>query len=745
MKNIVIISLCLFGVFVFYSCISKEDSSIYNIDCDIKDEITLPLMEWNICGPLSLKDDSLLADSVFQGKITMNTIQRKKEICTFFLNDLYTPKYGQIDLKELYDINPKDTTRIYKDKYSILGSTITTPAQTQMYLEVKHSMPITIVLNRDTLERLFMQGLNLYRLKLKEGENSLYVKAGMDADDLSLETTLYDSLSVARLYAEGQSGNIVFPLISAQDKIVTITNDHQNVIDAPTNISFIDVYGKVIYKKILVKDSIRFTVPYLESGKSYTCEMTIGNTMVRQSVLCGNCDEMYEKYMCLRNELPTGCKRADEIDQILFRLNFLLEHPSRQDDWWWQFKIAPLTYQLEHIFAHINGKYGQDDTEPNIKFMTYHSELDSGMQRYVLATPNKVSKTKRIPLVVLIRPIIDTHRHIFSCPQIARQWAVNQMQSLANRYGYIVMMPEMRTYLDEDISPMAEAELKLAILDVKKYYDIDDDRIYLHANCSGGSRALKIASANPEMFAAIGLYAPKYDEELLKNQIRNIKHIPVMIHYDPLDKHSPYIFFKNLIKDCKDIGIPLKMSIKRNSGAFYNVVLTGEEAFDFFKDKKRTINKSEVKQIKDNNKIWDFYSRPFVYVYNSSDTTRNYNNIVDSIKTEYENCFYTSLPLKSDTKISVYELKTKNLFLIGSKFVRKEITELYKNLNCCKPQSRTVELNVYENIYSKGHKIIVYDSEPFNQFQHSLKRSWLFCNNRQKARIISTNEYGSIK
>ena len=173
------------------------------------------------------------------------------------------------------------------------------------------------------------------------------------------------------------------------------------------------------------------------------------------------------------------------------------------------------------------------------------------------------------------------------------------MQAWANHYQYIIMMPEMRTYLKEDVTPEAINEMKLAIQDVQQHYPIDTTRIYLHANCSGGYRALQIATGNPDMFAAIGLYAPDYQRSTEEKptrthaphlQIERLKGIPLFIHYDPLDGHSTYDAFADLINDSKRVGIPLTLSVKRNSGQFYNVVLVGEEALDFFRDKHRTDN-----------------------------------------------------------------------------------------------------------------------------------------------------------
>ena len=93
------------------------------------------------------------------------------------------------------------------------------------------------------------------------------------------------------------------------------------------------------------------------------------------------------------------------------------------------------------------------------------------------------------------------------------------------------------------------------------------------------------------MFKALALYAPLYhrsfsdewsNEHKPELFINKLKNVPMFIHGDPVDKHSPYSIYKDLIDDCKRYDIPLTLSFKLNSGKYYNVVLVGEEALDFF-------------------------------------------------------------------------------------------------------------------------------------------------------------------
>jgi len=624
------------------------------------------------------------------------------------------------------------------------------------YLEIKHSMSISVWLNNELLKRREIQGLDVFKLSLMKGFNELVVKAQMDTDDLSFEATLHDSLSIARIFAEQQSGNIIYPLINGQTKRVTLTNAHQQLLNIPVELSFFDVKGKNVCKVELLRDSFNYYIPELKNNHSYICEMHLGRNSVRQPVSCNNPDSAYIQFIKRRRTLPDSHSRANEIDQLLYRYQFLLNHPSRYEgDWWWQFKIGQLIYEIDHIFARIDSTYGRYDSEPNIQFITYNSSLDGGTQRYVVATPNHFKEKGKKPLVIVIRPDIEKHWHFFTCPQIARQWAINQMQSLANKYKFIVMMPEIRSYEDEDLTPMASAELDLAIKDVCKHFDIDTTRIFLHANCSGGYRALRYATNHPKLFAGIALYAPVYEryneskwsqESAPVNNIHLLRGVPFMIHYDPTDTHNPLENFERLINDCKREDIPLTLSIKRNSGRYYNVLLTGEEAFCFFNKIKGTNNNppsdvlstNKIKN-KTSSVIADFYSSPFIYVYHAEDTTYAYRNLVDSIKFEYEQKLFSHLPLKADNNLNLKDFNHKNLFFIGNCF-NEEIMK-YLNILIVSESSlqlsteKNAQLQIINNPLKKNGKIILYSFKDITKYEHVIHCPWNILKEQEISRI----------
>ena len=415
--------VCYIYVFLVFILLihSCDHSKVYQI-APKGTSYSLPLLQWEVCGPLSEEADSKLVDSLLQKRIEFSSVHRST---ADFLNSIHIPRFSQADLKEFYDIDPEDSLRHHTTEFSLMRCTLNTKRKTALFLELRHLMPMTVFLNGDSLNSFGVQDPDIYPLTLKEGANELLIKAGMDADALWWEALVCDSACMVSRYVARRSGNIIYPLISRHSKKILLTAPHANVSRQPVSLRFTDVRGKEVTSVRLQNDSLRYIIPEMEPEHSYLCELRIGDAVARQPVCCSNADDSYARLVRTRSGMDEDDIRTTETDQLLHRFRFLLSHPSRTDDWWWQFKIGQLVYEIDRLSCHENDTDGQPDLDPNIRFVTYRSELDGGIQRYLLATPNPpLAGSRPLPLVVVIRPDIEIHHHFLTCPQIARQWAV---------------------------------------------------------------------------------------------------------------------------------------------------------------------------------------------------------------------------------------------------------------------------------------------------------------------------------
>lgn len=750
MNNIaykIVVVFTLFCICMFNSCgDNKSHSVIIKSEQDsVIDKITV----WNVTGTFTEQEDSALSRTSIYLPDTLSLLKSFSSNKKLWHNGYYMPKYGQLDLKEVFNINVADTTKVLNSLVTYLSCKIQVEKSRKMFLLVNTKMEHTEYLNGDSLTDKGFKELYIIPVNLKSGENDLVVRVTGGKGDYWYEATLYDSVSIAKMYAEEHTGNIIYPII--KNDTISITESHWNITNSPIKLFFQDVNGNNVAETVLKKGANSYYIPGFNANCTYLCNMVIEGYTVRQPVMKGNFEEIEVYFKSLSDSLPDAHPRKDEIKQLLYRLWKLNTITGKmREEPWYPFKFPWVTYQLEHIFAHLNGTYGNDDNENNFKFITYRSELDGCLQRYLLVTPNSIDKNKKYPLVVVMRPCCEKRYHLYFSPQIAHQFVVNDMQAVANKYNMFIIMPEARMMLNEDMIPFAEAEMKLALADVQEHYNIDENRIYLHANCSGGYRALKFATLNPNLFAAIALYAPVYKRNDKDNVdiacapetlIKNLRNVPILIFGDPADTHSPTSMYADLVKDCEKHNIPYKLTMKRNTGLGfhgYHRLIVGRDACEFLLDKhKETRKHIRYSFPPKDTTVTDFYSKPFVYVYNARDTSVVYKELVDNIREEYEVYLYSVLPLDKDngllrmpmvpdTRVTHKMLSEKNIFLVGEDFTNPSVGDLVKRIRSkkeCKKKD-DITLSLHNNPDNKDHLILLYTSRKGSRFKHLINYPW---------------------
>lgn len=730
------------------SCSESTHSSDYVLT--VQGTVETNIINWNVVGTFTKEQDKLIASAMQKGGI------RKPQMKTtpnarFWHNDVYEPKYGQLDLKEVFNINVGDTAKVLDSLVTYLSCKVQVDQPRNMFLLVNTKMEHIEYLNGDSLINKCFKELNIFPVSLTSGENELVVRVTGGKGDYWYEASLYDSVSIAKIYAEEHTGNIIFPVV--KNDTIHLTENHWDITESPIKLFFQDVSGNHVAETFLRNEQTSYYVPGLNKNRAYLCNMIIEGDTIRQPVMTGTFEDSEILFKSLRDSLPDGHPRADEIDQLLYRLWKLNTITGKmREEPWYPFKFPWVIYQLEHIFAHLDGTYGNDWNENNFKFITYRSELDGCLQRYILVTPNSVDKNKKYPLVVVMRPCSEKRYHLYFSPQIAHQFVVNDMQAVANKYNMFIVMPEARMMLNEDMIPFAEAEMRLAITDVQEHYNIDENRIYLHANCSGGNRAMKFAALNPDMFAAIALYAPVYKRDNKGNvdtvcapetMIGNLRNTPLLIFGDPADTHSPVSMYADLVRDCDKYDVPYTLMMKRNKGLGYHGyhrLIVGRDACEFFVDKR----KERKKHIRytfppRDTTIADFYSKPYIYVYNAQDTTNVYKELVDSIREEYEVYLYSVLPLDKDNglprmpmvpdmRVTRKMLSEKNIFLIGEDFTNSLVDNLVKRVKRDNISSRRgdISLTLHNSPDVKEHLILLYTSRKGSRFKHRINYPWRY-------------------
>ena len=151
---------------------------------------------WNVVGPVSAEYDSMNFQKLLATPDSLLQIQREDTVGLWH-SGIYCPLYNQLDLREVYNIAPEDTSHILADKIVYLHCKLNASAETEAYIEAKYRMDSRLFLNGDTLHRVDIQGLNFYPVHLVKGTNHLLVKVNGTGEDLSFEAQVLDSISMA--------------------------------------------------------------------------------------------------------------------------------------------------------------------------------------------------------------------------------------------------------------------------------------------------------------------------------------------------------------------------------------------------------------------------------------------------------------------------------------------------------------------------------------------------------------------
>jgi len=164
-------------------------------------------------------------------------------------------------------------------------------------------------------------------------------------------------------------------------------------------------------------------------------------------------------------------------------------------------------------------------TGPFVK--AYVSRVDASLQPYAIYVPRDYDPARSYPLVISLHGGGANHvlnlRRVFgkgNKPDEPDVEAMKYFPPLPDA-DFIVASPYARGTMG--YAGMAEKDVFRVIEEVKKYYRIDEDRLYLTGHSMGAVGTWQIALEHPDMFAAIACVSGVTDTEEAAKQYGMIK------------------------------------------------------------------------------------------------------------------------------------------------------------------------------------------------------------------------------
>jgi pimeloyl-ACP methyl ester carboxylesterase len=237
------------------------------------------------------------------------------------------------------------------------------------------------------------------------------------------------------------------------------------------------------------------------------------------------------------------------------------------------------------------------ETGPQV--LTFFSDADDTEQPYGLYLPKNYDENKKYPLVIMLHGAGSNHRLALR-RVFGKSNANGENDVEATRYypewkdiDYIVASPFARGTAGYQGIP--EKDVYDVLADVKKRFNIDEDRTYLTGLSMGGGGTLWIGLTRPDIWAALAPVCPAPPAGTDK-YMSNAFNLPMHFYHGDKDPAVPVAVSRDWVKKIKDLGGKVEYDeypgVEHNS---WENAYKDEAVFEWFGQFKRNLFPDEVK------------------------------------------------------------------------------------------------------------------------------------------------------
>jgi predicted esterase len=185
--------------------------------------------------------------------------------------------------------------------------------------------------------------------------------------------------------------------------------------------------------------------------------------------------------------------------------------------------------------------------------LAYRSDLDGMLMPYRIYVPPDYDKSKKYPLIMFL--------HGANCDENTFM-GIGVLQPAAKLHGYIVASINGRGpfsgYRKEN---GAQQDLFDVMALMHKYYNIDDQRVYLTGHSMGGMGTWSVGLECRDRLAALAPMAGTRNTPDLEAQLASGRKIPILITAGGLDTALPPEPAIQVYRKLKELGYPAKIVV----------------------------------------------------------------------------------------------------------------------------------------------------------------------------------------
>lgn len=473
-------------------------------------------------------------------------------------------------------------------------STLESPSEQDLYLLFSGDDYVGIWVNGEQIGISFTQPgvlhFNMLRpVTLKKGKNTVVVKLLNDADDMMLKVVLATKQYAFDRFCSKNHYNFLEKCMISGN-VINIKRNPATFIGSPIPFKVSDMLNRIVCQGVMQPDKNEYALSDIEPMHNYRLSFTHLGTTASETFFVGSPDDAYLHYEAKINQLPQ--QTQTDYSGVLYRFGRLMNITEKGNQNQFLRKICVLTENLERLQNQAL-QLSTGSLPTGIRIYGFRSRIDNSDQHYVVFAPDSVSASDTLPVVFVARPAIENHHPFLSSPQFAKSYVFDWALYMANRYRMYILFSSLRVYGAEKLAAVSDVDFDEVMTDFSQRTHWDTTRLYLHGNCLGAERALELATRFPHRFRAIGLYSPVFEsnDSPLGSYatLQNIKHIPVYVHYDRFDGHTPASNIVALTNAAQAAGLDYTLHIDDATRTVYNIHLVGEETLDFFSEHNKPL------------------------------------------------------------------------------------------------------------------------------------------------------------
>lgn len=195
--------------------------------------------------------------------------------------------------------------------------------------------------------------------------------------------------------------------------------------------------------------------------------------------------------------------------------------------------------------------------KPGPQVTTFYSDVDDTEQPYGLYIPKNYDEKKKYPLVIMLHGAGSNHRlalrRVFGKSNAPGETDVEVSRTFPQfrEVDYIVASPFARGTMG--YQGIAEKDVMDVLADVKKRFNIDEDRTYLTGLSMGGGGTLWIGLTRPDIWAALAPVCPAPPQGTNEFAANGLN-LPFHFFHGDKDPAVPVTVSRDWVKNLKDLG-----------------------------------------------------------------------------------------------------------------------------------------------------------------------------------------------